>query len=172
MVKKVLSIFLCLTMLIGTSLVAAGGAPVAPGCAPVAPRGCGPYAGGQYGAAPPPYSNYWGDAPFPGLCGGVVALPFLVVGSLLGGNTVAPPPYAGPAGPMGPGYKYGPRPYPQAQCAPMPRPIPQAYPAPASCGAGPGYQGAFGGSVLGGLPCLDVASGLLGAVTGGVGLMP
>jgi hypothetical protein len=163
MVKKVLSILLCLTMLVGTSLVAAGGAPVTPGCGPVAP-GCGPYAGGQYGAVAPPYSNYWGDAPFPGLCGGVVALPFLVVGSLLGGNTVAPMPYAGP---VGAGYNCAPRPYPPAACAPMPR---QPYPAP--CGAGVGYQGAFGGSVVGGLPCLDVCAGLLGAVTGGVGLMP
>lgn len=164
MVKKVLSIFLCLTMLIGTSLVVAGGVPVAPGC--------GPYVGGQYGAVPPPYSNYWGDAPFPGLCGGVVALPFLVVGSLLGGNTVAPPPYAGP---MGAAYNCGPRPCPPAPCAPAPcAPMPRQACAPyaAPCGAGMGYQGAFGGSVIGGLPCLDVCAGLLGAVTGGVGLMP
>jgi hypothetical protein len=165
MVKKVLSILLCLTMLVGTSLVVAGGAPVAPAC--------GPYAGGQYAAVPPPYSNYWGDAPFPGLCGGVVALPFLVVGSLLGGNTVAPPPYA--AGPMGAGYNCAPRPCAPAACAPAPcapmaRPIARPYAAP--CGTGVGYQGAFGGSVIGGLPCLDVCAGLLGAVTGGVGLMP
>jgi hypothetical protein len=169
--KKVLSILLSLMMLIGASLVVAGGAPVAPGCGPYAGGPCasGPYAGGPYGSVAPPYSNYWGDAPFPGLCGGVVALPFLVVGSLLGGNTVAPPPYAAP-GVVG--YNCAPRPCPPSPCAPMPQPMPRPYSV--SCaptyGCAPG-GGSGGGSVLG-LPCLDVCAGLLGAVTGGVGLMP
>ncbi len=163
MVKKVLSILLSLMMLIGASLVAAGGAPVAPISGPCA---SGPY----YGPVSRPYSNYWGDAPFPGLCGGVVALPFLVVGSLLGGNTVAPPPYAGP-GMVG--YQCAPRPCPPNPCAPMPRPMPRPYSM--SCvPANPCGGGLFGGGsgISTGLPCLDVCAGLLGAVTGGVNIMP
>jgi hypothetical protein len=163
MVKKVLSILLSLMMLIGASLVAAGGAPVAPGCGPYASGPVGPY-----GPVSQPYSNYWGDAPFPGLCGGVVALPFLVVGSLLGGNTVAPPPYPGP-GMVG--YNCAPRPCPPAPCAPYPQPLPRPYSV--SCAPAPPCGTPFNGGVFSsGLPCIDVCAGLLGAVTGGAGLVP
>jgi hypothetical protein len=160
MVKRVLSVFLCITVLACTSMALAGGAPMAPrvgGCAG-APYGYGPGPG-------VPYSNYWGDAPFPGLCGGVVALPFLVVGSLLGGNTMAPPPYgAMPGG----AYNCAPRPCPPAPCAPAPCAPAPCGPAPAACG--PGYGGS--GGFLGGLPCLELCSGLLGAVTGGTMIFP
>ncbi len=85
MVKRVVSVFLSIVMLTSASLVFAGGppaAPVPPACYPAKP--CGP--GGPAGAP----SAYWGDAPIPGLCGGIIALPFLVCGSLLGGNTADP----------------------------------------------------------------------------------
>lgn len=155
MVKRVTSIFLSILMLCSASIALAGGAPVGPPVSyPAKP--CGP------GGVP---SNYWGDAPFPGICGGVVALPFLVVGSLLGGNPMGPgPSYGGPmAGPMaGPGYA-GPAP-----CGP-PAPYPCAPPPvvkcpPAPCGPGYGYGG--GGSFLSGLPCLEICSGILGGVGG------
>lgn len=58
--KRVICLFLSMLLIITASLAMAGGAPYANGrCAP---RGGNPCA-------------YWGDAPFPGLCGGVVALP-------------------------------------------------------------------------------------------------
>jgi hypothetical protein len=154
MVKRVFSIFLCVMMLSTASLALAGGPP-AVAAAPCAP----PYPAKAYGPAGNPCA-YWGDAPFPGLCGGIVALPFLVVGSLLGGNTVGPyPPVPGP------GYKYGAAPYPPAK----------VYPPPAAPACGPGYAppacgpSAFGGGILTGLPCLDLCSSLLG-MGGNVGL--
>ena len=101
MVRRVFIISLSIVMLSFTALALAGGPPVvaAPYAAP-----CGPYPVKPYAAGPA--CAYWGDAPFPGLCGGIVALPFLVVGSLLGGNTMGP--YGGP--PVA------------AQCAPRPYP--------------------------------------------------
>lgn len=153
MVNKVLSIFICVMMLGSASLAFAGGPVVS--CAP-APPACGPYpnAATPYGPPPGPASAYWGDAPFPGLCGGVVALPFLVVGSLLGGNT------AGPYGPPpGPGYIGAPAPYPPAK----------VYGPPPAAGCGPGYGA--GGSLLGGLPCLELCSSILGSVGGGMGFL-
>lgn len=151
MVKRVFSLFLCVMMLSTASLAFAGGAPaVAAGpCAP-------PYPTKAYGPTGNPCA-YWGDAPFPGLCGGIVALPFLVVGSLLGGNTVGPyPPVPGP------GYKYGPAPYPPVK----------AYTPPPAPACGPGYgpaYGPLGGGILSGIPCLELCSSLLG-MGGNVGL--
>jgi hypothetical protein len=122
MFKKV-SCVLMAALIVSTSMVIAGG-PVGgvPCPAPVycAPKACGPAPG--YGPGPGAGSGspaYWGDAPFPGMCGGVVALPFLVVGSLLGGNTSAPPAY-GPGMPQGMpqgSYQCAP-PAPSYQCAP------------------------------------------------------
>ncbi len=144
MVKRVICLFLSVLMISAATLAVAGGPPCAPG--PYAPRGGNPCA-------------YWGDAPFPGLCGGVVALPFLVVGSLLGGNTVGP---------------YGPVPGPGYQCAPPPCP-PQGYPGPANPPCGPVYGNGYsampvGNGILGGLPCFDICSGLFGSITNGTGL--
>jgi hypothetical protein len=154
MVNKVLSILICVMMLGLASLAFAGG-PVA-GCAP-APPACGsyppPYAARPYGP-PGPSAAYWGDAPFPGLCGGVVALPFLVVGSLLGGNTAGP---------------YGPPPGRGYNCAPPPCPPAKVYCPPMAAGCGPGYGA--GGSLLGGLPCLELCSSILGSLGGGTGLL-
>jgi hypothetical protein len=145
MVKKILSVFVCIMMLGSASLAFAGGTVA--------------------GSAPPASSAYWGDAPFPGMCGGVVALPFLVVGSLLGGNT------AGPYGPPpGPGYNYGPPPGPGYNCAPPPCPPGKIYGPPAAAGCGPGY-GAAGGSMFGGIPCLELCSSILGSIGGGVGFL-
>jgi len=144
-VKPVSSFILCVILIVTASLALAGG----PGQAAYPGAPC---AGPSYAPAGNPCA-YWGDAPFPGMCGGVVALPFLVVGSLLGGNTL------GPCGPgAGPVYK----------TAPVVR-APQPCAAPAAPGYGPAY-GPFGGSVLSGLPCLDICAGLLGSVTGGFGL--
>jgi hypothetical protein len=144
-VKLVSSLFLCVILIVTASLALAGGP------AQVSYPGA-PCAGQQYAPAGNPCA-YWGDAPFPGMCGGVVALPFLVVGSLLGGNTV------GPCGPVpGPGYRT-----PPVMRAPQPCAAPVA----------PGYGAAYGplgGSVLTGLPCIDICAGLLGSVTGGFGL--
>jgi hypothetical protein len=153
MVKRVISVFLSILMLCSASLALAGGAPVGPPISyPAKP--CGP------GGVP---SNYWGDAPFPGICGGVVALPFLVVGSLLGGNPMGPGPYVGPV--PGPGFA-GPRPF--GPPAPYPPPVPYTcpppvakYPPPAPCG--PGYGGA---SIFNSLPALEICSGILGGVGG------
>jgi hypothetical protein len=144
MVKRVICLVLSILLIITASLAMAGGAPYANGrCAP---RGANPCA-------------YWGDAPFPGLCGGVVALPFLVVGSLLGGNTTGP---------------YGPVPAPGYNCAPPPCP-PAPYAAPVNPPYGPGYPGGYSAvpvnnGILGGLPCFDICNGLLGTVTNGTGL--
>ncbi|MCX5862736.1 MAG: hypothetical protein WCG29_12360 [Desulfomonile sp.] len=154
MAKRVVSCLLSILMLTSASLALAGGAQVAyppPACAPA-----GPYAGGGNPCA------FWGDAPFPGMCGGVVALPFLVVGSLLGGNTTGPyPPAPGP-GPYYPPRFAGPQPWagPVAPFAPVARPV---------CGP-PAGAGPFGGSILGGLPCLELCAGIFGGVTGGFGL--
>jgi hypothetical protein len=148
MVKRVLTTVLCTLMVAASSLALAGGPAYGPGpapCAPVAPGG-NPCA-------------YWGDAPFPGMCGGVVALPFLVVGSLLGGNTVGP---------------YGPVPGPGYACAPPPAP-PRPVAAPMSPPCGPVYGSAYPASFvangpLGGLPCFDMLSGLFGSLAYGTGL--
>jgi hypothetical protein len=153
MIKKIICAVVCVTMLGSAALVMAGGPPL-PGVAP-----CGPT--GARGYVPPGNPcAFWGDAPFPGLCGGVVALPFLVVGSLLGGNTT------GPYGPgLRPGYKGVAAPYP-----------PVKYAAPAAPGCGPGYYGAaYGGAganngLFGGIPCLELCSGIFGSVTNGMGL--
>jgi hypothetical protein len=160
MVKKVLSVFICIMMLGVASLAFAGG-PVAGS----APPPCGPYPYSAKPYGPPPASSaYWGDAPFPGMCGGVVALPFLVVGSLLGGNT------AGPYGPPpGPGYNYGPPPGPGYNCAPPPCPPGKAYGPPVAAGCGPGYDA--GGSMFGGIPCLELCSSILGSIGGGAGFL-
>ena len=133
MVKRIFSVCLCMLMVAITSLALAGG--VAPYPAPAQYQGGVPY------GPPGLFSTYWGDAPFPGLCGGVVALPFLVVGSLLGGNTMAPPPYA----PMAYPYRG--------------KPMPPAYYAPPSA------------SILSGVPCLDLCGNLVSGVTGGGGLL-
>jgi hypothetical protein len=193
MLRKTVTLFICAIMMATSTLAFAGGAPVAP-CGPVCypPKApCGP------GAAPGvASSSYWGDAPIPGLCGGVVALPFLVVGSLLGGNPsgpYGPPPVAG-------GYGYAPQgsPCAPAPCAPAPCP-PRGYAAPcapapcapapcgpaqyaqapcppAPCGpypqqppCGPGAPN--GGGIFSGLPCLELCSGLLGNITGGMNLL-
>jgi hypothetical protein len=160
MVKRILVFSLCLTMVMMASLALAGGkvvAPVAPVPVACAPQPCGPTVG--------PNPAYWGDAPFPGLCGGVVALPFLVVGSLLGGNTAAPyaPPAYGPPAPrpygpvpMAPGYA----PCPPPACGPV---------APVGCGPAPYGSAGLGGGLLGGLPCLELCSGILGGLGGGLG---
>ena len=155
MVKRVFTIFLSIMLLSSFSLALAGGAPKAVGPAPYAapcPPGQG-YAG--------PDCAFWGDAPFPGLCGGVVALPFLVVGSLLGGNTMGPGGYQ-PA----PAYPYAAKPYPAKIYAP---------PAAAPCGPPVPYgpaaygPGAYDGSLFSALPVFDLFSGVLGGVTGGPG---
>lgn len=148
MVRRVFIISLSIVMLSFTALALAGGPPVvaAPYAAP-----CGPYPVKPYAAGPA--CAYWGDAPFPGLCGGIVALPFLVVGSLLGGNTMGPygaPPVAA---------QFGPRPYPAKIAVPAPC-------APPPCG--PTAYGFGGGdSIFSALPCLELCSGLLGGMTGG-----
>jgi hypothetical protein len=164
MLKKFIGVFLSILMLCSASLALAGGAPVGPPVSyPAKP--CGP---GGPGGVP---SNYWGDAPIPGICGGCIALPFLVVGSLLGGNTAAPygPPPGPVAGPMpGPGYA-APAPYAQPApytCAP---PVAKYPPPPAPCG--PGYGYGDGGSIFSGLPCLELCSGLLGGLGGGSGFL-
>jgi len=156
MFKRILSVVLCLATLASASLVMAGGPPApvyyapAPGCVPAQP--CGPYPANQY--YQPNAGAYWGDAPFPGLCGGVVALPFLVVGSLLGGNTAG---------------AYGPP--PRGARVPVPCPPVRYAPPPPVCGPGygPAAGPANGGGLFSGLPCLELCGNLLGSVTGGMG---
>jgi len=151
MVQRVISVFICVLLLASATLALAGGPPVA--AAPMAP--CGPARG--YAPAGNPCA-YWGDAPFPGLCGGVVALPFLVVGSLLGGNTVGPyPPVPGPA------YRYAPGAYAPGAYAPGRAGCPP--PAPA-CGPGYGASGLGGGGILSGLPCLDLCANIFSGMGG------
>ncbi len=107
-----------------------------------------PYGPGACGPAAAPYGNpcaYWGDAPFPGFCGGVVALPFLVVGSLLGGN---------PTGPCGP------PPSPRYGCVQYPSPNRYYGPPPP-----------MGSPLFGAIPGADVCTGLFGSVMGGAGLI-
>jgi hypothetical protein len=131
---------------VGTVAMAGGPAYSVPQTTQGAP--CGPNVGG-------PQSNYWGDAPIPGLCGGVIALPFLVVGSLLGGN---------PAGPYGPA-PYGPAPYgPPTQACPPGSYAPPACPpgAPQYGGPPPGYGYAPPAGPLSGIPCLDMFSSFFG----------
>jgi hypothetical protein len=149
MVRRVFSVFVCIMLLASATFALAGGPPVA--AAPMPP--CGPAKG--YAPAGNPCA-YWGDAPFPGLCGGVVALPFLVVGSLLGGNTVGPyPPVPGPAyRGYAPGVAYAPG---RPGCPPP------------ACGPGYGGAGFASNGILGGLPCLDLCANLLGGM-GGSGL--
>lgn len=157
MVKRVFSIFLCVMMLSTASLAFAGGAPA------VAAAPCPPaYPAKAYAPAGNPCA-YWGDAPFPGLCGGIVALPFLVVGSLLGGNTVGPyPPVPGP------GYRYATAPYPPAKVY-VPPPAPAC--APPACGpAGYGAPYGGGGGMFSGIPCLELCTSLLGMGGGTTGL--
>ncbi|MDQ7782146.1 MAG: hypothetical protein RDU20_04655 [Desulfomonilaceae bacterium] len=150
MVKRVICLFLSILMVSAAALAMAGGPQYAPGGCP--PGSVPPGPGGGNPCA------YWGDAPFPGLCGGVVALPFLVVGSLLGGNTVGP---------------YGPVPPPGYQYAPPPGP-PQGYPGPMSPPYGPAYGGysalPINNGILGGLPGFDICSSLFGTLANGTGL--
>jgi hypothetical protein len=148
MVKKLLGIGLCIAMLASTTLALAGGPVMA---APVkysipcagAPMGA-PY-GAPYGGGGA-FSGYWGDAPFPGLCGGIVALPFLVVGSLLGGSPLG----GNGCPPAAPAYNCGPRPPIVNPCAP---PAPGCAPYAQACA--PSF----------GLPCLDLCGSVLGAVS-------
>jgi hypothetical protein len=158
MVRRVFIISLSIVMLSFTALALAGGPPMA--AAPCFPPPCGPYPVKPYAAGPA--CAYWGDAPFPGLCGGIVALPFLVVGSLLGGNTMGPcgaPPVAA---------QCGPRPYPAKVYAPAPCGPPPCGPPP----CGPTAYGFGGGdSIFSSLPCLELCSGLLGGFTGGPSLL-
>lgn len=146
MIRRIFGLFICVVMIASATVALAGG-PVAQ--APVAaPPACGP--GYVRGGNP---CAFWGDAPFPGLCGGVVALPFLVVGTILGGN------------PMGP---CGPAPLPRYGCAPRAL-APAPYPV---YGAAPGYPPTYANQgMLGGLPGLDIASGLFSSITGGQGLL-
>lgn len=134
MARSVIVFILCTAMVASASLALAGG--------PAYPKA--PY-GKPYGP-PPANCAYWGDAPFPGMCGGVVALPFLVLGSLLGGNPIGP---SGPAPAQPPYYP----PYKAGPCGPA------------------GYAGYQNGSMLAGLPCFELCSSLLGAATGGTGLL-
>jgi hypothetical protein len=157
MVRKTAIVFMSLLFLVTTSISIAGGPAAAP-CAPISypPKACGPGVGTS--------SAYWGDAPFPGLCGGIIALPFLVVGSLLGGNSMAPYPAAMPAG-----IGYGPQ--GPAPCGPISVP-PKAFPAPCApnpCGPPPAC-GPSGGGLFSGLPCLELCSSLFGNITGGAAL--
>lgn len=156
MVKRVFAVLTCLFMLAMASGAIAGGV-VNQAPAPMAP--CAP---APYGPAMGNPCAYWGDAPFPGLCGGVVALPFLVVGSLLGGSTAGPPPPATMApAPYGvrPGMvQAGPvAPYGAVPCAPAP--------VPAQCG--PAAYGSAG--LFGGIPCLELCSSILGSFSGVAG---
>ncbi|MGC8906391.1 MAG: hypothetical protein ACP5M0_02995 [Desulfomonilaceae bacterium] len=140
--KRVGRILLVAAMVMTGTWALAGGAPVA--VSQAAP--CGP---GGYAVAGNPCA-YWGDAPFPGMCGGVVALPFLVVGSLLGGNTVGPyPPIPGPA-------------YAAAARVPRVGVAAPVYAAPAAPYAA--------NSIFSGLPLFDLGSNILGSFTGGIGL--
>jgi len=147
MVRRVLSLFVCISVFIAAPLALAGGAAQGPAY----------YGAGYYGPPPGNPCAYWGDAPFPGMCGGVVALPFLVVGSLLGGNTVGP---------------YGPVPAPGYQCAPPPYP---PRPAAVNPPCGPVYGAPYAaspvsGGLLSGIPCLDICTNLFGSLTYGTGL--
>lgn len=156
MLRKIIGLFICVTLFTGASLALAGGAPpaVRPYAAPCPPA---------YGAGGNPCA-FWGDAPIPGLCGGVIALPFLVVGTLLGGN---------PTGPCGPS------PSVRYNCAPPPYPPQKYYGPPAGYYGGrpPGYYGpaygpyGYGGPTVGGIPAFDIVSGLVGGITGGAGLL-
>jgi hypothetical protein len=144
MIRRILCLTLCIAVLAAASLAFAGGPAYGP--RPYAKQ-CAPGYGGNPCA-------FWGDAPFPGLCGGIVGLPFLVVGTLLGGNPV------GPCGPP-PNLKYG--------CAPGPYP-PRRYGMPPRYGAGYAPNPMMR-SVLGGLPPVELATGLISGITGGGGLL-
>ena len=156
MVKRVFAVLTCFFMLAMASGAIAGGVvnPAPAPMAPCAPAPCGPAMGNP--------CAYWGDAPFPGLCGGVVALPFLVVGSLLGGSTsrrhhqlpwrrlpmVSDPAWSKPA------------PWP------LTAPVPCA-PAPVPAQCGPAAYGSAG--LFGGIPCLELCSSILGSFSGVAG---
>jgi len=153
MLKKGICLLAGLVLLASASIAPAGGPP------PQAPQ---PYTYGKpCGPAPVPGQDpcaYWGDAPFPGICGGVVGLPFLVVGSLLGGN---------PAGPCGPpptpaNYCAPPAPYPAAKPYYYPPPPPRPY------YYGPGYSSL---GLFDTIPGMEIASGIIGSVTGSAGLL-
>jgi hypothetical protein len=151
MIKNVFSVVACLVIVASGSLVMAGGAVGQPMGAQPCPPQCGPMYRPPIGPGGNPCA-FWGDAPFPGICGGIVALPFLVVGTLLGGN------------PLGP---CAPAPY---NCAPRRAVLPGYYAAPPRCG--PGYPPNFmANSILGGFPPAELASGLVGSITGGAGLL-
>jgi hypothetical protein len=185
MFKRIPALAACVCLLASAAVALAGGAPTHQ----TAPTQAAPYCGPAYGPGGPK-SAYWGDAPMPGICGGVVALPFLVVGSLLGGNTAAPavappyqpynyapapgPRYAYPAQPApapvryaAPGPYTPPAPYPPAAACmpPAPCPPPAACPPPAYGACGP--QANEGGGLFAGLPCLELCAGLLGSFGGG-----
>lgn len=146
MIRRIFGVLLCVAVLASASLALAGGAVTA---APPYGQPCGP----AYGRGGNPCA-FWGDAPFPGLCGGVVALPFLVVGTILGGN------------PMAPG---SPPPMVRPNCAPRPYGPAPYY---GRYGYAPGYQQTpFANGILGNLPGMDVATGLISGVTGGQGLL-
>lgn len=170
MVKRVFTIFLSILLLSSFSLALAGGAPKAVAPAPYGVP-CPPGQGYPMG----PDCAFWGDAPFPGLCGGVVALPFLVVGSLLGGNTMGPGAY-----PPAAGYPYAPKPYPPkvyappvaAPCAPGPYGSPYGGPyGPMSYGQAGYGVGGNEGTLFSAAPFIELGSSLLGGITGGPSLM-
>jgi hypothetical protein len=156
--RKLLSMLVGLSMVIACGPAFAGGpvpsaGPAPQPCAPP-PAPCGP----GYAAPGGNPCAFWGDAPFPGLCGGIVALPFLVVGTILGGNPLGPhapvgvAPCAPPRAAMGPAARYCP-----------PAPYVNGYP--------PRPTSFLSNGILGTLPPVDLASGLIGNITGGPGLL-
>lgn len=160
MIKKLMCLITGLSMILVYAPAFAGGpapfaGPAPQPCVPAQPAPCGP----GYAAPGGNPCAFWGDAPFPGLCGGIVALPFLVVGTILGGNPLGPnaPVGMAPCGPLrvGPG-PAGARYYPPAPCAGGYPPAPRSF---------------LSNGILGNLPGLDVASGLIGTVTGGPGVL-
>jgi len=151
MIRRILGLLICVAMFPTASLALAGGPVSAP--PPYAYGSVKPYGPATYGPGRNP-CRFWGDAPFPGMCGGVIALPFLVVGSLLGGN---------PAGPCGPPPRL------RYNCAPKPCP-PRRYYRP--YGFVPRYGPAYARSgMLGGLPPIELATDLISSVTGGAGVL-
>ena len=64
MVKRVFGVITCFVILAMACVAMAGGAVAPAPVAPCAPAPCGPQMGNP--------CAYWGDARFPGLCGGVV----------------------------------------------------------------------------------------------------
>jgi hypothetical protein len=152
MLKKGFSLLICLIILTASSLAVAGGPPQYSSPRPCAPP---PAPGYTQGGNP---CAYWGDAPFPGMCGGIIALPFLVVGSILGGNTMGPC-----AAPQANRFNCGPRPYPPAGPG---HHVPPRY----GYGA-PASPAPLAGGILEGFAPLELATGLLGNVYGGPGVL-